>query len=63
MASVETMKLDELLRRLPKNSGIDPRLVEEAKQELSILRVQAETNRTSRQVDIAWSSKHLYTVF
>lgn len=37
----ETTKLDELFRCLPTNSGIDPRLVEDAKTELNVLKFRA----------------------
>ena len=49
--SVETTKLDELFRRLPKNTGIDPRLIEAAKTELDVLKFRSGVHGHSyRQV-------------
>jgi len=39
--SVETTKLDELLRKVPANSGLDPMLIEAAKTELNVLKFRA----------------------
>ncbi|XP_052773047.1 uncharacterized protein LOC128211936 [Mya arenaria] len=41
MAEVGTTKLDELFRKLPDNTGLDPRLIEDAKTELNILKFRA----------------------
>lgn len=41
MSGPETKKLDELFRSLPKNTGVDPRLVEAARTELNLLKFHA----------------------
>ena len=41
MSATETKKLDELFRCLPKNAGLDPRLVEAAKTELDLLKFRS----------------------
>ena len=38
MSGIETRKLDELIRCLPQNAGLDPKLVEAAKTELNLLK-------------------------
>lgn len=41
---VETVKLDELFRRIPDNCGLDPRLIEDAQTELNVLKYKAGIN-------------------
>ncbi|KAH3785059.1 uncharacterized protein LOC127841762 [Dreissena polymorpha] len=50
MSGIETRKLDELLRKLPENSGLDPRLIEAAKTELDLLRFRACAGIQSQKV-------------
>lgn len=46
---METSKLEELLRKLPINSGLDPRLIEAAKTELNVLKFRAGFNDQSHK--------------
>lgn len=55
---LHTSKLDELFRKLPTNSGLDPRLIEEAKTELNLLKFRAGASvQTHKQK--SWSKSDI----
>ena len=63
MSGPETKKLDELFRSLPKNAGVDPRLVEAARTELNLLKfhagAQVLNHKQVNTVELQWL-EHLW---
>ncbi|KAL4231979.1 hypothetical protein ACF0H5_009556 [Mactra antiquata] len=54
MGDISTVKIDELFRKIPENSGLDPRLIEEARTELNMLKFRAGVSiQSHKQKD--WS--------
>lgn len=56
MSDLPTAKIDELFRSIPENSGLDPRLIEEAKTELNVLKfragAQVQTHKQASSCDL-----------